>query len=73
MASWIKTVGWISSTSTWLTRMPQSRQTCETLCRIARLISSREASVSSRPMSPMIERSVVVTSFSTHEVKSTVA
>jgi hypothetical protein len=57
--------GAISSSSTLVSSQPQLWQIDFRDVVIRLLISSRDASVSSMPMSPMIERSVVCTSFST--------
>mmetsp|Transcript_22218 Transcript_22218/g.62543 ORF Transcript_22218/g.62543 Transcript_22218/m.62543 type:complete len:203 (-) Transcript_22218:367-975(-) len=65
MASCTLWPGVISSSSTLLISRPQLWHTRMILLFRPRSISSREARVSSRPMSPMMERSVVCTSFST--------
>mmetsp|Transcript_14449 Transcript_14449/g.50264 ORF Transcript_14449/g.50264 Transcript_14449/m.50264 type:complete len:294 (+) Transcript_14449:295-1176(+) len=73
IASCTVSVGVISSSSTLMISSPQLWHTRCTLRRRPRSISSREASVSSRPMSPMMERSAVCTSFSTAWLRSYVS
>eukprot|EP01047_Picozoa_sp_COSAG01_P081081 COSAG01_NODE_16022_length_1277_cov_6.318336_1_plen_137_part_10 len=62
--------GAISSSSTLVSSQPQLWQIDFRDVVIRLLISSRDASVSSMPMSPMIERNVVCTSFSTAWIRS---